>query len=151
MFVVGIFNSYTINGLKYGIDSIFFLFIYYILYGKISNNRFSYSNYCFNSYFNNYRDDAFDGKKNKPWPPMNAQCLDYWEIDGSGNCVDTMDLAKLKCPNGNVTSTNGHSTMNFNTPPYVGAKGACAKYNWAKQCGLSWDGVTYGVKNPCQS
>ncbi len=90
-------------------------------------------------------------KKNKPWPPMNAQCLDYWEIDGSGNCVDTMDLAKLKCPNGNVTSTNGHSTMNFNTPPYVGAKGACAKYNWAKQCGLSWDGVTYGVKNPCQS
>ena len=41
--------------------------------------------------------------------------------------------------------------MNFNNAPYTGTTGACAKYNWANNCGVSWDGITYGVNNPCQT
>jgi hypothetical protein len=32
---------------------------------------------------------------------------------------------------------------------YSGEDGLCNKYNWANTCGVTWDGITYGVKNPC--
>ena len=39
--------------------------------------------------------------------------------------------------------------MNFNNAPYTGDNGTCNKYIWAKKCGVTWDGITYGVENPC--
>ena len=39
--------------------------------------------------------------------------------------------------------------MNFNLPAFTGSNGTCAKYNWANNCKVSWDGITYGVENPC--
>jgi hypothetical protein len=41
--------------------------------------------------------------------------------------------------------------MNFNDPAFSGSNELCAKYRWAKKCKISWDGITYGVDNPCQS
>ena len=69
-------------------------------------------------------------------------------MDGSGNnatCRNIKDLGT--CP---PNSGQKHLTMNFNVSPYTGTQGACNKYNWANNCGVSWDGITYGVTNPCQ-
>ena len=86
--------------------------------------------------------------KKEQWPPVIGDCPDYW-TDRSGNgaqCVNVKDL-------GTCTSTTkspaGHYMMDFTTPEYTGSTGSCAKYTWANKCGISWDGITYGVPNPC--
>ena len=86
---------------------------------------------------------------NQTWPPMTPACPDYWLIDGSGNntrCINQKDLGTCKPPGG-----QNHLIMNFNTPTFTGSQGTCNKYTWATKCGVSWDGITYGVNNPCQS
>jgi hypothetical protein len=86
---------------------------------------------------------------NQNWPPSVADCPDYWAIDGSGNntsCINVKDLGTCP-PKGN----ENHLIMNFNKKPFNGSNATCQKYLWAKKCGLSWDGITYGVQNPCQT
>jgi len=86
---------------------------------------------------------------NLKWPPMIPECPDYWVMNGSGNsttCINTKNLGI--CP---PQSGKPHLTMNFNDAPFVGSNGLCNKYNWATKCDISWDGITYGVNNPCQS
>lgn len=81
------------------------------------------------------------------WPPIIPECPDYWFVDGSGNntkCVNLKDL-------GTCNPSSGHLTINFNVAPFNGTNGNCEKYNWANKCGVSWDGITYGVANPCQT
>lgn len=83
------------------------------------------------------------------WPPMTPQCPDYWTIDGSGNnatCINVKDLGT--CP---AQTGTDHLTMDFNSSTFTGSNGPCAKYTWATNCGISWDGITYGVANPCQT
>ena len=90
---------------------------------------------------------AFNYAKNKNWPPSVPKCPDYWIADGSGNdatCINMKDLGT--CPASNGTK---HLVMNFNKAPYNGTDELCAKYTWAKNCSLAWDGITYGVENPC--
>ena len=80
------------------------------------------------------------------WPPTTAECPDYWILDGSGSnatCVNVKDLGTCK------SVGNQHQTMNFNTSAFTGSQGACNKYNWATKCNVTWDGITYGVNNPC--
>lgn len=93
---------------------------------------------------------ALANSKNNVWPPMISNCPDYWgAIDGSGNnamCINSKDLGTCKPTNGTK-----HLTMDFNVAPYIGSNSQCAKYTWAKNCGISWDGITYGVNNPCQT
>lgn len=83
-------------------------------------------------------------KNSSIWPPLVGDCPDYW-IDISGNggqCVNVMDL-------GTCNTKGTHSTVDFTQAPYIGVGGTCAKYNWATGCGLTWDGITSGVLNPC--
>jgi hypothetical protein len=85
---------------------------------------------------------ALSNAQNNQWPPMVPQCPDYWQADGSGNntiCTNAMNLGSCK------------SVMNFNNPPFSGENSSCAKYTWANKCGVTWDGITYGVNNPCQT
>jgi hypothetical protein len=92
---------------------------------------------------------ALTYSKDQKWPPMTPECPDYWLVDGSGNnttCINMKDLGR--CP---PKAGDGHLRMDFNSPAFMGANGMCAKYKWAKRCGISWDGITYGVNNPCQS
>jgi hypothetical protein len=80
---------------------------------------------------------------------MTPACPDYWIIDGSGNntrCINQKDLGTCK-----PLSGKNHLIMNFNNPSFTGSQGTCNKYTWATNCGVSWDGITYGVNNPCQS
>ena len=86
--------------------------------------------------------------KDKSWPPLVPSCPDYWKMDGSGNnatCTNIKDLGV--CP---AQGGEPHLVMNFNTSAYTGQNGLCAKYTWANNCGVTWDGITYGVNNPCQ-
>jgi hypothetical protein len=79
------------------------------------------------------------------WPPIVGGCPDYWR-NNSGNskkCVNVKDLGKCKSPK------DKHLTMDFSSSQFTGANGLCAKYTWANNCGVSWDGITYGVNNPC--
>jgi len=73
------------------------------------------------------------------WPPMISNCPDYFEDttgDGS-SCITKLSLG-----------TCG-SKLDFSTPEYITSTGNCAKFTKANTCGISWDGITYGVKNPC--
>ena len=89
--------------------------------------------------------------KDTNWPPMTPACPDWWAIEGdaSGNknvCVNVKNLGTCPAQNG-----QSHLVMNFNTPAFTGSNGTCNKYNWANGCDISWDGITYGVNNPCSS
>lgn len=92
---------------------------------------------------------ALSYSKDPTWPPLIADCPDYWQIDGSGNnttCTNVQNLGT--CP---AQTGQPHLVMNFNSSNFTGSNGLCAKYSWATNCGVSWDGITYGVDNPCQS
>jgi hypothetical protein len=92
---------------------------------------------------------SIQNTKNNVWPPLIPSCPDYWTIDGSGNdtkCINVKDLGTCK-----PFSGDEHLIMNFNQAPYVGSNANCAKYTWANNCGLAWDGITYGVTNPCST
>jgi hypothetical protein len=83
------------------------------------------------------------------WPPLVPDCPDWWIADGSGNnskCINVKDLGV--CP---AQSGQKHQVMNFNSSMFTGDNGTCAKYTWANKCKVSWDGITYGVENPCNS
>jgi len=84
-------------------------------------------------------------KSKSSWPPIIGDCPDYW-VDISGNgakCVNVKDLGTCK------STKQKHLTMDFTGPQFKGENGLCSKYTWAKNCGISWDGITYGVNNPC--
>jgi hypothetical protein len=81
------------------------------------------------------------------WPPLIGDCPDYWtDLSGNGaKCVNTKDLGTC---NGSVQSGQ-HLQMDFSVAPYTGENGSCSKYKWATGCGITWDGITEGVKSPC--
>lgn len=92
---------------------------------------------------------ALANATDKQWPPMIPDCPDYWTIDGSGNnatCINVKNLGTCEPKNGDE-----HLEMNFNTSAFTGSNELCSKYTWATKCNVSWDGITYGVSNPCQS
>jgi len=84
--------------------------------------------------------------KSTTWPPIVGKCPDFW-VDLAGNgasCYNEKNLGTCNLPTGDQ-----QNTMNFNVAPYNTIEGNCSKYNWAKNCGVSWDGITYGASNPC--
>jgi hypothetical protein len=83
-------------------------------------------------------------KQNKSnWPPMVPACPDWWKAtegsDGKIMCTNVQNLGK--CP----------GPLNPSDPMFTGADGMCNKYKWASNCGVQWDGITYGVDNPCDA
>jgi len=92
----------------------------------------------------------------QPWPPVLGDCPDYW-VDLSGNggaCLNSHSLGTCNIPSrasdlGPVIDSN---SMNFDQSPYNDStNGGCSKYKWATNCGVTWDGITYGVPNPCST
>ena len=82
--------------------------------------------------------------KNDKNIPIVAQCPDFWEIGGtveSPTCVNVQDLGT--CP---AASGDEHLSVDFNSGNFTDN---CAKYTWANNCNIAWDGLTYGVDNPC--
>jgi len=77
------------------------------------------------------------------WPPVIPSCPDYWisNIDLSNNTVCSYDT---------VNNYNVGSCSNVNNK-IVSNLTSCDKYNWATNCGIVWDVITYGVTNPCNA
>jgi hypothetical protein len=71
------------------------------------------------------------------WPPIIGSCPDYWvDLKGDGAaCQNVKNLGT--CPNQKTMDFTGYST--------------CNKYQWSNACHVTWDGITYGVKNPCDT
>ena len=89
-----------------------------------------------------------NSSENESWPPIVGSCPDYW-VDLSGNgeaCFNSQNLGTCNNPSG-----SNKNTKNFNQAPYNGTDGTCAKYKWSNNCKVTWDGITYGVKNPCNT
>jgi hypothetical protein len=91
------------------------------------------------------------GSQSKIWPPVIGDCPDYWidrDISGNGGrCVNEKDLGTCQPASGQP-----HLVMDFNNQLFTGANGMCAKYKWAQNCNVSWDGITYGtLTNPCDT
>ena len=78
----------------------------------------------------------YRGKSNVKYPPVVGKCPDYWVDQSTTNngavCKDVKALGVAACP----------KTMNFSTVDYQGTTGDCKKKKWAKECGVSWDGIT---------
>ncbi len=88
------------------------------------------------------------GAYGETWPPVVGDCPDFW-VDMSGNgeqCLNTHSLGTC-----NISTKDNPNTMNFNKSPFTGNDGTCAKYKWATQCKVVWDGITSGVQNPCDT
>jgi hypothetical protein len=82
------------------------------------------------------------------WPPVIGDCPDYWvDLKGTGEaCYNAKSLGKCNLP-----GTGEQNTMNFNVSPFNSDSTNCSKYTWATRCGVTWDGITYGVDNPCNT
>jgi len=85
-------------------------------------------------------------KSKETWPPIVSDCPDYWtDTDQNGaRCVNSQSLGTC-----NIPTSNNNNAMNFTTSNFQGSNQACAKYTWAQNCGVTWDGITSGIKNPC--
>jgi len=108
-------------------------------------------------------------KNNGVYNPTINGCPDYWitsnyAIAESGTCnksefgccPDRMTVKKdadgsncpVKCYNiNNLGKTSAKclnipTTMDFTSDTYSGSNGKCNKQNWARKCGITWDGIT---------
>jgi hypothetical protein len=80
--------------------------------------------------------------QNQQWPPIISDCPDYWKNIDASYCENVKNLG--------IQGTTPN-TMNFNVPQFTGTNELCSKYTWATNNNLTWDGITYGVSNPCQT
>lgn len=76
---------------------------------------------------------------NADYPPVISDCPDYWDVSLNSN-------NEVICNN---VSRRNSGTCGNNTYPisifkqYASNKDSeiCAKYRWAKNCNISWDGI----------
>ena len=77
----------------------------------------------------------YKNKYNKKFPPILANCPDYWIDESDKNngskCVNKRNLGNGQC----------EKTMDFSKSMWNGLAGLCAKSKWAKSCDLTWDGI----------
>jgi hypothetical protein len=77
--------------------------------------------------------------KDIQYPPVEAQCPDYWEAhkDKDGTyCLNNMNLGNY----------NSDMCKKFDVAYYQGKDKLCDKYKLAQNCNLTWDGVTNNDK-----
>ena len=70
------------------------------------------------------------GKSDIKFPPVVAQCPDYWELNKKNMCINNKNLG------------NGCKKFNPKDPKYQGPQGKIEKCKWSKNCGIVWDGIT---------
>ena len=70
------------------------------------------------------------------WPPATGDCPDYWVDLGTGGsqCHNEKQLGSCA------------DDVDFTKPKYTGQAGVCAKYHWARKCGVVWDGITSQIQ-----
>jgi hypothetical protein len=68
------------------------------------------------------------------WPPEVGQCPDYWKVTGQNQCENVQNLGNGTCGR----------TQDFTGPEWQGIGGYKKKAEWAKDCGIVWDGISDG-------
>ena len=71
----------------------------------------------------------YNNRKNQNFPPVIGECPDYW-ISNNNECSNPHNLGRCTGP------------KSFNTKDYMGEGGNCMKSKWAKNCNLTWQGIT---------
>lgn len=74
----------------------------------------------------------YKSKTTEKFPPELSQCPDYWKVVGENSCENVMNLGSC----GGITDFSGSE--------WQGERGLKKKAEWAKGCGVVWDGITYG-------
>jgi hypothetical protein len=69
------------------------------------------------------------------YPPVLAKCPDYWLDTSNGQGSDCYNYKKLGDP-------SCKRTMDFSTGKWQGKAGLCKKSKWAKECDITWDGIS---------
>ena len=75
--------------------------------------------------------NLYKQKANLAYPPIIADCPDYWEINGTMCHKPKNNSLVTDCPN-----------QDFGSPMYKGSTGLCEKQKWSKLCKVTWDGIT---------
>jgi hypothetical protein len=77
----------------------------------------------------------YKNKYSKKFPPIIANCPDYWldqsDKNNGSKCFNAQNLGNGQCA----------KTMDFSKSAWNGPDGLCAKSKWAKSCDLTWDGI----------
>ena len=66
------------------------------------------------------------------WPPEISECPDYWDVGPDGACK--VNAALGNAGNGSCTS--------YKPPQSQTNDSRCTRQQWAKSCGIYWDGIT---------
>ena len=82
---------------------------------------------------------AYNSKFDGDFPPVQSECPDYWTVAEDGKCVNIHGLGE--CKDGEKPFD-----MDFNTKEWTDADGLRKKCQWAKDCNLTWDGITNNPK-----
>lgn len=72
----------------------------------------------------------YRAKNNVTWPPMISECPDYWKVTDVEKCANEHNLGSCG------------DTMDFSGSDWNGKSGLKKKYEWARKCGITWDGIT---------
>lgn len=79
------------------------------------------------------------------YPSVISDCPDYWEVtrnkEGLQICnnTSTINEGRGDVPNGQCS---GYPTDQFLATGDEDGSVLCEKYQWAKKCNITWDGVT---------
>ena len=65
-----------------------------------------------------------------------------------GQTLETFKQIRQDMTNAGVSSDSPIFQL-LSRATFNAENGTCSKYTWATRCGVTWDGITYGVNNPC--
>ena len=71
-----------------------------------------------------------ENRNNKTFPPISSECPDFW-ISTDKGCENPKNLGKC-----------GSGPFDFNQSSYKGHDGNCNKARWARNCQVTWSGIT---------
>ena len=72
----------------------------------------------------------YSHKTNVKYPPVVSKCPDYWEISGN-KCINVKNLGN-----------NCGKSFDYTSNKFKGSKGDCAKAKFARNCDITWQGIT---------
>ena len=76
----------------------------------------------------------YHSKQKTLWPPETSECPDYWDVVGKNSCKVNQTLGN--------TGNGSCQFQSFEDSKYKGNGGRREKCEWAKQCGIYWDGIS---------
>jgi len=72
----------------------------------------------------------YNAKQNIKFPPEISECPDYWKVNGIEVCENVKGLGSCS------------GVHDFSGAEWQGKTGMKKKYDWSRQCGIVWDGIT---------